>query len=31
MANVQTQGMDHPVSTVKLEPSEKVVLCCSTW
>ena len=27
MADTQTQGTDHPVTTVKLEPGEKVALC----
>jgi len=27
MVEVQTQGTDHPMTTVKLEPGEKVALC----
>ncbi|MFQ5341817.1 MAG: CDGSH iron-sulfur domain-containing protein [Anaerolineae bacterium] len=27
MAEVQTQGTDHPLTTVKLQPGEKVALC----
>jgi len=27
MADVQTQGTDHPLTTVKLQPGEKVALC----
>jgi len=27
MAEVQTQGTDHPVTTVKLKVGEKVALC----
>lgn len=27
MTDVQTQGTDHPLTTVKLEPGEKVALC----
>jgi len=27
MAEAQTQGTDHPMTTVKLKPGEKVALC----
>ncbi|MDQ7030851.1 MAG: CDGSH iron-sulfur domain-containing protein [Ardenticatenia bacterium] len=27
MAEVETKGSDHPLTTVKLEPGEKVALC----
>ena len=27
MPDVQTQGDDHPLTTVKLQPGEKVALC----
>lgn len=27
MAEVQTQGTDHPVTTVKVKPGEKLALC----